>query len=99
MSKHNKYKKPNKRLLDTIKGEKVKNGAYPLKEFREKLYPYGVNDFEFYRIDDLPRLFLRRFAARILYHRYMLSKKQYLDILKNNFGRIKYDEVLDAFKF
>ena len=93
------YKKPSSRLLDTIKGKKVKDGGLPLKEFKTQLMHYAINDVETENIYYFSRELLRRYGAKLLYNRYVLSEKQYINLLFNNFGKIKFNETLDAIKF
>lgn len=64
------YPKPSKRLLNTIKGLSVKNGALSTQELKKEMIKYAINDVEtenLYHIKD--RKTLLEYAIQMLLDR------------------------------
>lgn len=87
------YKKAPKKLLDTIKGLKVNQGGLTLKELKTSMLYYAINDVETENLYYLrSRRLVRMYAARMLFDRYVLSKRGYADIVAC-FGKLNKGEL------
>lgn len=67
----------------------VKDGAFSLKEFKDQLIYYALNDVETENIYFAKRKFLREYAAEMLYARHVVSKKAYdqlMSTINNPYG-------------